>query len=260
MNPKSIVSFVLAILCFFSCKHSEPGWSLVWSDEFDGPEIDSMRWSRVGLGPSDWNNMMSLRKDLAYIEDGQLVLLGKINDRSSGDTTAFVTGGIESRGKVSFKLSRFEIKARFNSVNGFWPALWLMPDCSVPDNNYAEVDLMEHLNSDSFVYQTVHSRYSLSVNDSVPPHYSTAPIDASGWNIYAAEIYKDSLCLFTNGVKTLTYPKIDSLENQFPWADFPFYMILSNQLEGGWVGKVSDPSQLPSELRVDWVKVYEWKE
>ena len=96
----------------------EPGWKLVWTEDFNGPAIDETIWERVPNGKGDWNNMMSLREDLAFIEDGQLVLLGKINDGSSNDTTAFVTGGIKSVGKKSFKMAKFEIRAKFNDVQG----------------------------------------------------------------------------------------------------------------------------------------------
>ena len=52
-------------------------------------------------------------------------------------------------------------------------------------------------------------------------------------------------------------PRINGVEHQFPWAGCPFYLILSNQLEGRWVGKIEDSAELPSELRIDWIKVYE---
>ena len=125
---KRLFAAMLSVLAIVSCSRSKDGWELVWTEDFDGPEIDASVWSRVQKGGSDWNDMMSLRPDLAYIEDGQLVLLGKNNDGSSPDTTLFVTGGVDSKGKKSFALARFEVKARFNCVNGFWPALWLMPD------------------------------------------------------------------------------------------------------------------------------------
>lgn len=249
---------IAAVLALVSCTHEE-GWKLVWTDNFDGPAIDKNVWSRIELGKSDWNNMMSLREDLAYIEDGQLVLLGKVNDGSSSDTTAFVTGGVRSNGKKSFSMARFEIRAKFNCVNGFWPALWLMPDCKMQDGDYAEIDIMEHLDSDDFAYQTVHSRYSLDVSRTEPLNHGKGDINKDDWNIYAAEVYQDSICTYTNGVKTMTYPRIEGKEKQFPWPDYPFFFILSNQLEGNWVGKVTDPSQLPSELRVDWIKVYQWE-
>lgn len=233
---------------------AEKEWNLVWEENFNGTALDGGSWTRVTRGESDWDDMMSLREDLAYVEDGQLVLLGKVGGEA--DDTPFVTGGVSSCGKKSFREARIEIKAKFNCADGFWPALWLMPDCDLPQPEYAEIDIMEHLNSDNFVYQTVHSRYTLDGGEE-PPKYATAEIDKDGWNIYAAEVYRDSVCLFTNGVKTLTYPRLEGVEHQFLWADYPFYLILSNQLGGNWVGPVNAPEQLPSELRIDWIKVYE---
>ncbi len=248
----SIVGVLLALTC---CTPKD-GWKLVWTEDFNGPDIDETVWSRVEQGRGDWNDMMSLRPDLAFIEDGQLVLLGKNNDGSSDDTTAFVTGGLRSKGKKSFSLAKFEVKAKFNCVDGFWPALWLMPDNDLKWPQGGEVDIMEHLNSDKIVYQTLHSTYTKTVDDKNPQHGSTAVVDPAAWNVYAAEIYKDSICFYTNDIKTLTYPRLEGKENQFPWADHPFYMILSNQLGGSWVGPVT-PEQLPSELRIDWIKVYQ---
>lgn len=248
--------FVTVLLVMTACSApiNNRGWNLVWEENFDGPEIDSAVWTRVEKGASDWNDMMSLRSDLAFIENGELVLLGKRGGEE--DDTPFVSGGVHSRGKKSFREARIEIKAKFNCVDGFWPALWLMPECALPAPTYAEVDLMEHLNADDFVYQTLHSRYTLDGNKEPAP-YATHPIDKEGWNIYAAEIYRDSVCLFTNGEKTLSYARMEGVPGQFPWADYPFFFILSNQLGGSWVGPVSHPEQLPSELRIDWIKVYE---
>jgi len=248
--------YLLAI-SLLACACSAPKndeWNLLWEENFDGPEIDLSTWTRVPQGPSDWNDMMSLREDLAFIENGQLVLLGKVGGEN--DPTPFVTGGVASKGKKSFREARIEIRAKFNSANGFWPALWIMPDCQLPTPEYAEIDLMEHLNFEDSVYQTVHSRYTLDGGNE-PPKHGMGAIDKDGWNIYAAEIHQDSICLYTNDVKTLTYPRLEGVENQFPWPDYPFFLILSNQLGGSWVGPVDTPEQLPTELRIDWIKVYE---
>ena len=134
-----------------------------------------------------------------------------------------------------------------------------MPDEPLPASEYAEVDVMEHLNYEDSVYQTVHSRYTLDGGDE-PPKYALGAVDKEGWNIYTAEIHRDSVCLFTNGVKTLAYPRLEGVEHQFPWPDYSFFLILSNQLGGSWVGPVEAPEELPSELRVDWIRVYEKRE
>lgn len=256
MKYKSFLMIVVAVL-LASCTDPVPGWKLVWTEDFNGPAIDTTVWTRVPTGLSDWDDMMSPREDLAYIEDGELVLLGKVGDPAAGDKTPFVTGGIWSAGKKSFAMARFEVKAKFNSANGFWPALWLMPDRPLPEPEYAEIDIMEHTNWDGFVYQTVHSRYTLDNGEEQPPHSDKGTVDPYEWNVYAAEVYQDSICLYTNGLKTLTYERMEGVAHQFPWPDCPFYLILSNQLGGVWVGKVDVPAHLPSEMRIDWIKVYQ---
>ena len=258
MKQKIILLF--GVIMLSSCASQRSVWKLVWTEDFKGDAIDSSSWTRVRKGPSDWDDMMSQRPDLAYVKDGELVLLGKPGDTANGDETPFVTAGLQSSGKRSWRLGRVEIKARYNNVQGFWPALWLMPDASLPKPEYAEIDIMEHLNHETIAYQTVHSRYSLDRKaNEQPAHSTSAPIKPGDWNIYATEVYKDSVCFFINGEKTLTYKRIPEAQYQFPWPDYPFYLILSNQLGGSWVGPVNRPEQMPSELRVDWIKVYQQK-
>jgi hypothetical protein len=42
---------------------------------------------------------------------------------------------------------------------------------------------------------------------------------------------------------------------QWPF-DQPFYLILSMQIGGDWVGQ-PDPKDYPADLEIDWVRVYE---
>ena len=257
----SSLSLLFILLFLLSCGTEKNGWKLEWTDEFDGPVLDTTSWTRTSRGPNDWDNTMSLREDLVRFEDGQIVLLGKVNTDTLSDPSRFVSAGITTRGKRVFRLARFEIRARFNSARGFWPALWLLPqrDSTTVVQDYAEIDMMEHLNRDEFVYQTVHSSFSLHGHGDTPPHFTTTPVNPSTWNVYAVEVHPDSLCFFVNGAHTLTYPRIDNqidpAWNQFPFDSLPFSFILSNQLGGGWVGPV-EGSDLPTELRIDWVKVF----
>ena len=90
--------------------------------------------------------------------------------------------------------------------------------------------------------------------------WTRVPTGRDDWNIYAAEVYRDSVCFYVNGAKTLTYPRVEGMEYQFPFPDKEMHIRLSNQLGGGWVGPVSNPEQLPAELRIDYVRVYQKEE
>jgi len=61
-----------------------------------------------------------------------------------------------------------------------------------------------------------------------------------------------------NGNPTYRYPRVrEKGEKQWPF-DQPFYLLLSMQIDGGWVNSAgpTDPSHYPAWLEVDWVRVY----
>ncbi len=254
--------FLLALLCLSGVTvqaQQTDRWRVVWEDDFNGSTLDTTKWSRIDRGPSDWNRYMSKRDDLYVLKDGNLILRGQVNDRRSQDTARYVTGGVTTKGKYSFVFGKIEIRAKLGSARGAWPAFWMLCANRVhggyPKNG--EIDLMEHLNYDNEVYQTVHSHYTLNLGQkSNPNHYNKAKIDLDDYNVYGMEWYPDRLVFTVNGKVNFVYPKIETeLEGQFPF-DQPFYLLLDMQLGGSWVGSI-DPSTLPVEMAIDWVRVYE---
>ncbi len=231
------------------------GWNLVWQDEFNGQEIDSSIWSPVQRATSDWNNTMTTDPKVFGIGDGRLHLKGLVNDDRTSDPSPFLTGGLTSRGKYSFQYGKIVIRARFGSARGAWPALWLLGDQGGWPYN-GELDLMEHLNYDKSVYQTVHSGYNYT--GSSTQKFIQAPIDQYGYNTYGLEWDEETVAFTVNGSRTMTYSRDPAKgETQWPFKQ-PFYIILSMQIGGSWVGAgyLSDPNY-PTEMEVDWIRVYE---
>jgi beta-glucanase (GH16 family) len=230
---------------------------LVWQEEFsqDGV-LDSSKWTKCERKKSDWNNYMSKKDELYVVKDGNLHLRGIINPDQKADPVPFLTGGVISKGKFNFKYGKIQIRAKFDSAQGCWPALWMLGEEGKWPTN-GEIDLMEHLNFDDKVYQTVHSYYTLKVKDDNKPQKSiTAPIDRKGYNTYGMEWDENSITFTVNNKPTLTY-KRDSTKGpeQFPFEQ-DFYILMSMQIEGNWVGK-ADPTHYPTEMLIDWVRVYQ---
>lgn len=233
-------------------------WELVWHDEFSGSKIDSRKWSKIKRGNPDWKKHMSPDPSLYAVKNGNLILRGKVNPNTKKDPVPFITGGISTEGKFSFKYGKIEIRAKFDSAQGAWPALWMLPEKGVwPDDG--EIDIMEHLNFDDIAYQTVHSHFTWTLKRNNPPQGSNGKINRDDYNVYGVVWSPSKIDFYINGKKTFTYPRVkaEAENKQWPFTK-PYYILVDMQLGGNWVGKV-DPKQLPVEMHVDWVRVYRRK-
>lgn len=264
---KYMVSMLL-IVALIDCQGSLNGvvadkssqeWKLVWMDDFNMPVLDTTKWSRISPGKSNWNKHMTTDPRCYDISDGKLFLKGIVNTDTLEDPRPFLTGGISSKGKYAFQYGKIEIRAKLESAQGAWPAMWML----AAENRYGkyprngEVDIMEHLNFDSFIYQTTHSYYTLNLKQKKNPvNYTTAKVDVGQYNTFGLEWYPDKLDYTINGKVTFTYPKITGVDaSQWPFNQ-PFYILIDQQLGGSWVGEVN-PADLPVQMIIDWVKVYQ---
>ncbi|MDE6489059.1 MAG: glycoside hydrolase family 16 protein, partial [Paramuribaculum sp.] len=236
---------------------SGSGWKLVWEDEFDGADIDTTVWSRIPEGTPDWAKCQSLDDRCYEKRPSSLVLRGIVNNDTQSDKRQYLCGGIWTRGKKAFSPGKIEVRARMTQAQGAWPAIWMMPYTSVKGWPYdGEIDIMEHLNFDRIVYQTLHSGYIDVEGHRYNPNYSNQSYvdNVTEYHVYGAEIYPDKVILTIDGYEKLYYPKMD-VAGQFPYYT-EWDLRIDMQLGGSWVGNII-ASQLPVELEVDWVRYYE---
>lgn len=236
---------------------TQPKWKLVWEDNFNSGKLDESKWNVITRGESAWKRYMSAEKDLISFENGNVVLTGRINKDNASDTSKYVTGGIDTKNKYTLTYGRIEIRAKLGSAQGAWPAFWMVPNerQALPGG---EIDIMEHLNFDDFVYQTAHSHYTIKLGlKDTPQHYGTAKIKMGEYNVYGLEWYEDRVVWMINGEATFVYPRIKT-DKEGQWQyDVPFFIMLDQQLggPGTWPGEIND-ADLPVKMWIDWIKVY----
>ncbi|MGL4909315.1 MAG: glycoside hydrolase family 16 protein [Bacteroidales bacterium] len=274
-KTKHIILFGITLLMFFvvDLAYSKPAkleksshnknWKLLWEDNFDKDGIPNPKyWSFVGRKPSFWARYAADNAELAYVKNGSLFLTARKAPIGT-DTLPYQTGAICTKNQFSFKYGKVEIKARFESAKGSWPALWLMPQKAEFGTwpHSGEVDIMEHLNFDDSIYQTVHTTKTRAVtnNDTWVNSVSHIkyPINKAEFNIYAIEWCEEKIDFFVNGTKTFTYENLKKGVEQYPFIS-EFYIILNQALGGNWVGEIK-PEDLPVQMEVDWVRVFQKK-
>lgn len=252
---------VLALASVWACSSNTETnqWRLVWQDDFLNDGVpDPSKWSFTGRGKADWKCYCTDSPELAFVQNGFLYLKGVVNDNPD-DPVPYNTACISTLEKFSFLYGKIEVRAKLSRGKGSWPAIWMMP----VNNQYGswplsgEIDIMEHLNYDTFVYQTIHTNHTYNLGyKSDPLSHVTAPVISDDFNVYGLEWFPDRLDFYVNEMLTLSYPRLDSADSsQWPF-DQPFYIILDQALGGNWVGEVHD-EDLPVQMIVDWVKVYQ---
>ena len=141
-----------------------PKWDLVWSDEFDGAELDKKKWKPEKSCWGGGNNERQCytgRKENIRVENGQLRLIAR-EERFTGPdrppeiasmpnpktTQPFTSGKIRTRGIASWRYGKIEFRAKPPKGQGTWPAIWMMPE-----NDYygawplsGEIDILEGVN------------------------------------------------------------------------------------------------------------------
>ncbi|HKL89251.1 MAG TPA: glycoside hydrolase family 16 protein, partial [Salinibacter sp.] len=146
------------------------GWSLVWSDEFDGAELDTTKWEyQLGDGCDQglcgWGNgeFQNYTTENTSVADGVLTITARqdIDDEDGDgiDDTTYTSSRLRTLGNGDWTYGRFEIKAKLPTGQGIWPAIWLL----FSEDTYGgwaasgEIDIMEAIGSaPGEVFGTLH--------------------------------------------------------------------------------------------------------
>ena len=235
-------------------------WTLIFEDEFDTRGgFDSSKWSFCQRSGTPWARYLTQSPDYASINGSNLVLRMD-NKRIPGDDVLYHSGGVETKGKFSFTYGKVEVKARFNGGRGSWPAIWMMPEKDVYGiwPHSGEIDIMEHVNNEKVVHQTIHNAAVTGASGGSRATKSSS-YHAGDYNIYGIIWSVNKIEFLVNNVLQYTYHMpANATSREWPF-DQPFYLILNQSGGAGWPGPITD-SDLPFTMYVDWVKVYQEKD
>jgi len=234
-------------------------WEMVWEDNFIGIEIDSNYWSKTPRGKTLWSRYMTNNDTCYKVKDGVLILKGLFNDFLPNDTATYVTGGISTRNKKSFTYGKIEVRAKIKRVKGAWPAIWANT-ANWPVGG--EIDIMESINHENAIYQTVHSGYTINHGMTFnPPHITINNVyDKTEYNVYGVIIDENETIFSINNIVTLIYPKIiTDIQGQYPFGNEKFLLLTMQLNHETWTGAVKK-EELPAEMHIDWVRFYKKKD
>jgi len=237
-------------------------WNIVWSDEFNGSNINTKVWT-FDLGNNNgWGNneleYYTANSRNAYVSNG-LLHIAAVQQATNG--FAYTSARMKTEGLFSRTYGRFEFRAKLPEGRGFWPALWLLgtnittagwPACG-------EIDVMENNGTNTSVVQgSLHSGSDETAIYTFPNGGS-----ATNFHVYTLDWAPGAIKWFVDG-------DLDYYETQTSWSSSagpfpapfnqPFFLIMNLAVGGSYVGNPSIPvintSTFPAELQVDYVRIY----
>jgi beta-glucanase (GH16 family) len=250
------------------------GWTLTWSDEFDGPDgsaADPTKWVH-DVGGTGWGNQeLEYYTDgtqNAVVQGGNLVITATTAGAST-HTCSFPANGpcqytsarLKTEGLFSQQYGRFEARIQIPEGQGLWPAFWML-GADIATNGWpscGETDVMENIGKEpSINHGSLHMPAAGTTNDDQLTGMYTLPGGAKlgdGFHTYAVEWSAAAIRFFVddNLYETQTPATATGRTWEF---DKPFFIILNVAVGGQFPGSPTTATVFPQTMKVDWVRVY----
>ncbi|UCG40524.1 MAG: glycoside hydrolase family 16 protein [Acidimicrobiia bacterium] len=242
------------------------GFELVWSDEFDGDEINPENWT-YEIGGWGWGNgeaqYYTDREKNARVQNGLLVI--ELHQEKF-ENSYYTSARLVSQDLQEFQYGYFEGRIKVPRGAGLWPAFWMLgsdfyrnPDDPF-DANWpfsGEIDIMEYVGREpNLVIGTVHG-----------PGYAGAgglskwfPQDfaiADEWHTYSILWDETGIEFFFD--EQSYYKVTPDLVGDFREYVFdkPYFFLINMAIGGALGGNIALDLEYPAQMYVDHVRVYQ---
>lgn len=237
------------------------GYKMVWADEFDSTALNPAYWvHETGNGDGGWGNneLQYYREDNTSIVNGNLVITAK---KQKFGGYEYTSSRIKTQGKKTFKFGRVDIRAALPKGKGVWPALWMLGTniTSIGWPACGEIDIME-LTGDlpNRVLSTVH----FGANVSQRQYKSQSKYLENGKNFHDefhvfSMLWKEDMIEFL--VDDMVYHTITpaSVGNQPYPFNKNFFFIMNVAIGGNLPGNPDATTELPQNMIVDYIRVFQ---
>jgi beta-glucanase (GH16 family) len=257
-----------------------PSGTLVWADEFTNatgapaapnPQTWGYDTGNSGFGNSElenycaWGSTTSpcdTNSPNAYVgTDNMLHVVAR--QPSPG---VYTSARLKSQGKFSFQYGRVEVRARVPEAQGLWPAVWTLGNTIATANWPAsgEQDILERVNAaqtPDVNYGSIHGTGFTGTNLGTAYHFPAGQT-AADWHTYGMIWKPGSVAYYIDDpahpYATYTTSSLAGLSG----AVWPFdngqsnFLLINLAVGGSWPGSPTAATPFPSELDVDYVRIY----
>ena len=259
-----------------------PSGTLAWSDEFANstgvnaqpdPSVWTYDTGNSGFGNSEleyycaWGSAAapcSTASPSEYVgTDGFLHIVAR--QPSSG---VYTSARMKTQGLFSFQYGRLEVRAQVPEYQGFWPAAWLLGNNITTVNWPAcgEQDVLERVNAATapdWNAGSIHGTgFTGGTGLGTTFYFATGQTAAGEFHTYGMIWSPSSVAYYIDDPNHPYATYTPSSLLVLNGAIWPFdsgqsnFIILNLAVGGSWPGPPDSSTQFPSEMLVDYVRIY----
>lgn len=230
------------------------GYTLEFSDEFNGNALDLEKWEPLAPYSQHYLNdeIECYEAEAVIVHGGVCILRAEERPTSCGGTHTWRSGSITSRSTRSE--GYFEARIKMPLGKGMWPAFWLTSSKRWPP----EWDILEIPHTDGTLYQYMHPIRGakqvwidgLDGPDSTWKAGEGMPNPYSGFVVYGCLVTPQGVTLWVNGKKTGQWSISAGTTD-------PMWVNCELAVGGKWPGMPDDTTPEVSDMVIDYVRVYQ---
>ncbi len=244
----------------FQSPTSYAGYTLVWSDEFNGTSLNTADWTyEIGTGNNGWGNneLQYYTANNTEVADGYLSIEAR---QESVGGRSYTSSRIITQDKQSFQYGRIDIRARLPERQGMWPALWMLgqnfstagwPFCG-------EIDIMEMVGGGEGKDDVVHGTVHWDNNGSYANFGGSTQLSSGK---FSDKFHVFSIIWTPNAINWYLdnefYHSIDISPASMSEFRQDYFFIFNIAVGGNWPGSPNASTRFPQRMYVDYVRVFQ---
>lgn len=251
----------------YQSAESYAGYTKVFSDEFDGTELNTDMWRfDIGTGSNGWGNneLEYYREENVSVENGLLVIEAR---KETFGGRAYTSSRIKTQDNFSFTYGRVDVRAVVAEGKGLWSAIWMLgqsfADISWPYSG--EIDIVDTIGGPGNEDTAVHNVYwngggldaSYSpVSAGTNHQLSSGETYSDSFHVFSIEWSADEIIWYVDDVQTHSVSIADGSDRAEAFRS-DFFLILNVAVGGNWPGAPVSATQFPRGMLVDYVRVFQ---
>lgn len=233
---------------------SYTGMTKIWSDEFDGDNLDEENWN-FQIGDNGWGNneLQNYKRENVSLKDGNLIIEAKI------EGLGYTSSRINTTGKFTFKYGRVDVRAALPKGQGIWPAIWMLGENieTVGWPKCGEIDIMEMIGGsgrENTVHGTIHW-------DNAGSHANYGGKTTLESGTFADEYHVFSIVWDSSAITwyldDVEYHVVDITPNGLSEFHNDFHFLINMAIGGNWPGNPDNTTNFSQFFIVDYIRVFQ---